>query len=249
MWTLILSDLDAAETQLANYKRDNVYTPDLSVVYGLKARAYLTMEDWANAQKYAKMAQSGYTLLTDAQYNDRTTGFNSPNNSWMFACTFKSDDPNILENDADSSWGSIMISEVAASNCGYSANYSQNMLIDRHLYETIPATDFRKKAFIDFSLDNMGKKEQIAALAAYTDDAEGMFQTGQNAASKTVGGITVKFRPNNGEHKNQQIAFTVAVPLMRVEEMYLIEAEAAGMQNESAGISLLTTFAQTRDSD
>ena len=87
MWTLILSDLDAAETQLANYKRDNVYTPDLSVVYGLKARAYLTMEDWANAQKYAKMAQSGYTLLTDAQYNDRTTGFNSPNNSWMFACT------------------------------------------------------------------------------------------------------------------------------------------------------------------
>ncbi|WP_455103323.1 RagB/SusD family nutrient uptake outer membrane protein [Phocaeicola abscessus] len=249
MWTFILSDLDAAETQLANYKRDNVYTPDLSVVYGLKARAYLTMEDWANAQKYAKMAQSGYTLLTDAQYNDRTTGFNSPNNSWMFACTFKSDDPNILENDADSSWGSIMISEVAASGCGYSANYGQNMLIDRHLYETIPATDFRKKAFIDFSLDNMGKKEQIAALAAYTDDAEGMFQTGQNAASKTVGGITVKFRPNNGEHKNQQIAFTVAVPLMRVEEMYLIEAEAAGMQNESAGIFLLTTFAQTRDSD
>ena len=50
----ILSDLDKAEEYIASYKRENVYTPDLSVVYGLKARAYLTMEDWANAEKYAK---------------------------------------------------------------------------------------------------------------------------------------------------------------------------------------------------
>ena len=46
MWAFILSDLDKAETYLADYKRSDVYTPDLSVVYGLKARAYLTMEDW-----------------------------------------------------------------------------------------------------------------------------------------------------------------------------------------------------------
>ena len=44
---------------LAGYNRSDVYTPDLSVVYGLKARAYLTMEDWANAEKYAKQAQTG----------------------------------------------------------------------------------------------------------------------------------------------------------------------------------------------
>ena len=42
-------------------------------------------------------------------------------------------------------------------------------------------------------------------------------------------------------------AWTVAVPLMRVEEMYLIEAEAAGMQDEARGKQLLTTFAKTRD--
>ena len=35
--------------------------------------------------------------------------------------------------------------------------------------------------------------------------------------------------------------------MMRVEEMYLIEAEAAGMQDESRGIALLTTFAKSRD--
>ena len=34
---------------------------------------------------------------------------------------------------------------------------------------------------------------------------------------------------------------------MRVEEMKLIEAEAAGMQDEARGIKLLTDFAKTRD--
>ena len=42
MWSFIISDLDKAETYLADYKRSDVYTPDLSVVYGLKARAYLS---------------------------------------------------------------------------------------------------------------------------------------------------------------------------------------------------------------
>ena len=46
---LILKDLDKAESYLADYKRTDQTTPDLSVVYGLKARAYLTMEKWPEA--------------------------------------------------------------------------------------------------------------------------------------------------------------------------------------------------------
>ena len=37
--------------------------------------------------------------------------------------------------------------------------------------------------------------------------------------------------------------------MMRVEEMYLIEAEAAGRMNEAEGIALLTNFAKTRDAN
>ena len=106
MWEFILSDLDKAEAMLAGYTRSNVYTPDISVVYGLKARAYLTMEDWANAEKYAKLAQNGYTMMTRDQYLSQTEGFNKPNGSWIFGLTYRSSDPNITENDADSSWGS-----------------------------------------------------------------------------------------------------------------------------------------------
>jgi len=251
MWAFILSDLDKAEQYIAGYTRSDVYTPDLSVVYGLKARAYLTMEDWPNAQKYAKMAQSGYTIMTQDQYTSRQTGFNTPNSSWMFGVTFSATDPNILLNDGDSSWGSQMCLEVNpdVSGCGYASNYGDPKIIDRHLYETIPASDFRKNCFVDFALDNLSEKDCIAALGAYSDYPDWVYRTGHDANYKAVGGLSLKFRLAGGQagHDNQHIGFIVAVPLMRVEEMYLIEAEAAGMQNVANGIALLTKFAQTRD--
>jgi hypothetical protein len=252
MWAFILSDLDKAETYLAGYKRADVYTPDLSVVYGLKARAYQVMEDWPNARKYAKLAQDGYAVMNEAQYTSRDTGFNTPNASWMFGLTYKPDDPNILENDADSSWGSHMCLEIdpVGSSCGYAANYGQQQLIDRHLYETIPATDFRRNCFVDFALDELATKAEIVeGLKAYSDYPEWVYTTGYDGYYGAVGGLSLKFRAAGGEegHRNQYIGFVVAVPMMRVEEMVLIEAEAEGMQNEAEGIALLTDFAKTRD--
>ncbi|MBQ9193241.1 MAG: RagB/SusD family nutrient uptake outer membrane protein [Bacteroidales bacterium] len=250
MWNQIIADLDEAEKLIAGYSRPDKYTPDLSVVYGLKARAYLTMENWSEARNYAKKAQSGYTLMTSAQYHDQKTGFNTPNDSWMFALTFKADDPNILNNDADSCWGSQMIIEVSESGCGYSANYVGPKRIDYHLFQTIPDTDWRKTCWVDFDIDDLGSKAAIVeALSAYSDSPEGLYATGytHSTTKSYVGGMPVKFRPKDGEHADQYKAFTVAVPLMRVEEMYLIEAEAAGMMNEGEGKALLEAFAKTRD--
>ena len=263
MWAFILSDLDKAETLLADYKRTDVYTPDQSVVYGLKARAYLEMEDWANAEKYAKLAQNGYTIMTQAEYTDWNTGFNTPNGAWMFGMTYKTDDPQILNNDADSSWGSMMCIEInpTVSGCGYAANYGQPFIIDRHLYETIPATDCRKKCYVDFAIDDNIEiadgdgnptPEGLEALSAYSNHPDWLINTGLAARGYgKVGGLPLKFRTAGGEagRDNQYIGFVVAVPIMRVEEMYLIEAEAAGMQNEARGIELLTKFAKTRDAD
>jgi len=253
IWNFILEDLDKAESYLAGYERTDVYTPDLSVVYGLKARAYLTMEDWANAEKYAKQAQDGYTIMDEDAYTNWTTGFNTPNGSWMLGCTYKSDDPNILQNDGDSSWGSMMCIEIdpTTSGCGYAANYGQPFLIDRHLYESIPETDFRKKCFVDFTIDDLATdEEKVSALAAYSNHPDWILNCGTNISGYgKVGGLELKFRTAGGEEgrANQYVGFVVAVPMMRVEEMYLIEAEAAGMQNESRGIELLTKFAKTRD--
>lgn len=250
MWAQIISDLDKAEELLEGWQRPDKYVPDQSVVYGLKARAYLTMEDWANAQKYAKMAQNGYTMMSREQYLSMTDGFNTPNASWMFAMTYKSDDPNIIINDADSCWGSQMIIEVSESGCGYSSNYVGPKRIDYHLFSTIPQTDFRRMCWVDWAIDDLGSADaKVEALSAYSTSPDGLYNTGM-VVSKTshfLGGMPVKFRPKGGEHVDQYAAFTVAVPMMRVEEMMLIEAEAAGMQNEANGIALLKAFAQTRD--
>ena len=246
MFAFILSDLDKAENYLAGYQRSSKAVPDQSVVYGLKARAYLVMEDWANAEKYAKLAQQGYTLLNQDEMIDRKTGFNSANHAWIFCIDQLATDPNIIENDGDSSWGSQMIIEVGPSGMGYSANYVGPKRVDRHLYESIPETDVRKQWFIDFAIDELSGAAKDEALLAYTDAAENIAYESW-AAGPAVGGASVKFRPANGEHANQYAAWVVSIPVMRVEEMKLIEAEAAGMQNEAQGIALLTEFAKTRD--
>jgi len=255
MYAFILSDLDKAEQYLANYKRADITTPDVSVVYGLKARVYLEMEDWQNARTYAKKAQAGYSIMSNEEYTSRIDGFNKPNSAWMFGGQYKSDDPQILNNDADSSWGSVMCIEINpdVSGCGYAANYGQPVLIDRHLYETMPASDIRKSCYVDFAIDQLGSdEEKIAALSAYTDHPEWALTTAAAISSYDagkVGGLPYKFRTIGGEagRDNQYVGFVVAVPFMRVEEMYLIEAEAAGRLSESEGIELLTAFAKKRD--
>ena len=252
MWDFIIKDLNKAEELLADYKRDSKYVPDVTVVYGLKARAYLTMEDWANAEKYAKLAQNGYSILNEAQFTDRNEGFNTPNDAWMFAVRFRSTDPVITENDGDSSWPSIMCYEISPDDigCGYASNYGYQLTIDRHLYETIPATDFRKKVFVDFAIDDMEtEEEQVEALAAYSDHPDWLLASASASETQTVGGFCLKFRLVGGEEGRtvKYKGLTVSVPLMRIEEMKLIEIEAAGMQEQNRGIQLLTDFAKTRD--
>ena len=250
IWEFILSDLNKAEEYLQDAKFD-VYEISLPVVYGLKARAYLIMQRWAEAEKYAKLAQEGFTMMSKEQWTDQMTGFNTPNSSWMFGVKYNEDDANIRLNDGDSSWAAQMCIEInpETSGCGYAANYGQPNCIDRHLFETIPASDFRRNVFVDFAVDEMSKADATEYISRYTDHPEWIVKNGNSSLKTNGGGLELKFRPTGGKEgrDNQLIGFAVSVPLMRVEEMKLIEAEAAGMQDEGRGIALLTEFAQTRD--
>ena len=58
--------------------------------------------------------------------------------------------------------------------------------------------------------------------------------------------MSLKIRCKGGDWQTYSVGGAVDWPIMRVEEMYLIEAEAVGMsQGESAGIELLEDFMQT----
>ena len=255
MWAQILSDLDNAEKYLEGYDRGSDKDKfDVSVVYALKARAYLTMEDYKNAEKYAKLAQAGYSPLTEAQYMNRDAAFNTPNNAWIHSFTYEASDAAIKENDSDTNWGNQWFLE-GQHGCWYASTYGQPKRIDAHLYSTIPSTDFRKMCFIDPVVDQMSNAQRVEFLANYTDYPEVVAATETESATddgrNKLGHIVMKFRAAGGDagRKDNYLGTVVSVPSIRVEEMILIEAEAIGMQEgrEAEGIAKLTAFAKTRD--
>lgn len=60
--------------------------------------------------------------------------------------------------------------------------------------------------------------------------------------------LNLKFRPHNGVYNNYTIGGAVDYPIMRVEEMYFIKAEATyRTSGAAAGIAVITPLIQTRD--
>lgn len=223
LFALILEDLDKAATYLKDAPTSNKNVPTLAATYGLYARVYLEMGKWVEAENYAKQAQEGFSPLTQAQWLDRKNGFNTPNNnnSWIW-CTSTSKDNDVVQTGIIN-WTSFMSPEQYYGYNGPGGGNS-GFFIDRHLYDLIPETDFRKKSY-------KGPGIAVAELESDFPDVAGL----PNYSS-------FKFRPSQGEFENYEVASASSVPLMRVEEMILIEAEAATRQSATRGQQLLENF-------
>jgi tetratricopeptide (TPR) repeat protein len=221
----ILSDLDKAEALIPKLTETGKTLPHLDAVYGLKARLYMWLEDYANAQKYARMAidASSTKPMTQTDCLNTTTGFNDIT-KWMWGSQMTSGDDAVQTGIIN--WTSWLCNETTF---GYAGAGCYNM-IDVNMYNRIKDTDFRKlewKAPTGGALDGQNvyiNKSQGANLPAYT---------------------ALKFRPNNGDAKNYQTGAASAFPIMRVEEMYFIEAEAAAHQDAAKGLDLLKAFMTT----
>lgn len=240
MFEFIFEDLGEAERLLADYQPESKNMPSLAVVYGLYARAYLWLggfdETYANiptgteaykkAAEYARKAidASGCSILTEAQWLDPKTGFNTINSAWMLGMHQTTD--TVLTNLL--SWAAHMSLEAV-----YGYGYGAQPGISVFSYERMSDTDFRKKSYVtaDRSYD---------AAKDYMSLTEEEFQTVAPYAS-------YKFHTNGGEKSNYTVANVVDVPVMRVEEMYLTEAEATAHYDEATARTLLTSFMAHRD--
>lgn len=226
MFDFILSDLDNAEQYIVYLDRTVKTLPDLSVVYGLKARLYMWVADYPKAQEYARKAidVSGATPMTKDQWLSTTNGFNDISvSSWLWGSQMQSEDDVVKSGILN--WTSWSSNEAVF---GYAAAGPVNM-INVALYNKIADTDFRKLAW---------KAPAGSALE------------GQNTYCGSMGAslpdyASLKFRPAQGNGDVSTIGAASAYPLMRVEEMYLIEAEAAAHQNATQGRDLLNSFMQT----
>lgn len=238
MFKFILSDLDKAEEYIkfSPFNGDQTF-PHLDCVYGLKARLYMWVEDYANAAKYARLAideaaNSGVDLMTEEECLNTKTGFNDIS-KWMWGTQMTSEDRAVTTGIVN--WTSWMTNEQTFGYAGAGAT----CMIDANLYSKISDTDFRKLEFVGPNGPVEGQK--FCSTAAYANYGIYDFSALLDPYS------SIKFRPNEGEADDYKTACATAIPVMRVEEMYLIEAEATAHTDAAKGKELLTAFMKTRD--
>lgn len=224
MVEFILDDLTTAEELFSKgYTPSSLNYPSLAVVYGIMAKTYLWDEDYDNAATYARKAIDtfGGTPVTESQWLDVSTGFNTANQAWMWYVTYSAESMGNLCN--FTGWMS------GEADWGYSSLTRPS--IDRSLYDHIEDGDFRKYTFLD--PDKYDYYDyQTCRDEAYINEAPAY--------------LSLKFRCRGGDWENYAVGGAVDCPVMRVEEMYLIEAEAtAAAGNLSGGIALLESFMQT----
>ena len=161
VYDLILADLGKAEGLLDGFVRSDKIQPDLGVVYGLYARAYLNLasrvktaatykseaEYWSKAAEYADkaIATSGCTPLTEDQWTDPVNGFNNRNsqNSWMLATTISE------SNQMAATDGSFVLAMIMGTETNFvSYGWRVGRSLARNWYERLSDNDWRKKSWL-----------------------------------------------------------------------------------------------------
>jgi hypothetical protein len=225
MAAFILEDLNNAEANIVKLDIATKTLPHLDVVYGLKARYYMWLGDYANAKTYARLAidNSSVQPMSEKACTDPITGFNQLN-AWMWGSQMVTEDEVVQTGILN--WTSWASNETAY---GYAAAGPLNM-IDASMYSRISNTDFRKKMY------KAPAGHELSGKETYIDASFG---------AKLPTYASLKFRPNAGDGKESSVGSASAYPLMRVEEMYFIEAEAAEHLAAGEGVALLEDFMTT----
>lgn len=202
------------------FSRSSKSQPDLSVAYGLQARAYMWAEDYTNAKIAAQNALKAgkYTPLNESQWTDTTNGFNNATSqsSWMWASILAKEDDVVKTSILN--WASWMCSETSF---GY-AFAGPFRLADVNFYSQIPDADWRKKSWVA-PAGSAIEVPMVASTSSYDN-------------TKLPEYACVKFRPGDGAPDDYNVGAVVDIPLMRCEEMYFIIAECDAHNGSSASL-------------
>ncbi len=197
---------------------------------------------YQKAADYARLVINRYTPLTKSQWHSLTNGFNDMSvGSWIFAISINSIDAVYSRTN---NFYSMSVTEYSR---GYSrSQYHSYRMIDARLFAQIDSADWRKVTWIDPA--DAGKIPTPDKYFTLLDRLD--------AISGTVPGyewslrdpyVGFKFRPNQGDVSDDYTnALQVDYPIIRVEEMYFIEAEAkAYTEGLAAGMNALASFLNT----
>ncbi len=192
---------------------------------GLRARIYLVMNKWAEAAADAKyvIENSRCTPYSIAEVS-RPSFWDAADGSWILATDIESGEVGNLH-----CWPGHFVTF-------YTGGYAQvgvYRMINKSLFDAIPSTDVRK----GWWCDENGESPNL-------DDAhaEVVWSYFENKAQAAY--VNVKF--DSYQSMFTGICYLNDIPLMRVEEMYYIQAEAEAMAGNTAGaVTILNNFVQT----
>ena len=230
MIKFILSDLDIAESSLQKWQFEDKTIPNLNVVYGIKSKVYLWDNDYNNAAIYAKKAIDEALLMgaypmSATEWEEPSTGCIKARPSWMWYMNVKA---------------TSIYTHLASWLCGEAGEdgYAGITLpvIDRNLYDKIGEKDFRKSTYLN--PDKYNYYNYLTSIdKAFIENAPAY--------------LAIKFRHSksyNGYVESESGGYWTNMtqydlPLMRLEELYFIEAEAIGVSKGLAiGLEKLNWF-------
>ena len=218
----ILSDLNNAINLLkeSGYKRTDKRYVDLYTALAIRARVYLVMHKYSDAlaDANAVIENSGAKPLSIAEASK--PGFDDIDASnWLWGIK-------INETDRVVTTGVCNFPSHMGSLCYGYASVGAWKRVNIKLYnESINPTDARKGWFLDEN-----------GLSKNLTDAQQEYITNQGAPAYTQ----VKFAPYQGVLGTSTNANDI--PLIRIEEMYMIKAECEAQTNPTQGAATLQAF-------
>ena len=233
IYDIVMDDLNYAVEKLEGATRKSKMYVDAHVAYGLRARVNLLLGNWDAAYNDAVKAAEGYTPATIAEVS-KPAFYNIEEHNWIWGYDMATGLPsNVQSNGLYATTSSWLRS---FSGQGYAPACQVYTCINKLLWDKISATDVRKGWWVDEDLNS----PLLAGLAwpGFSD-----------VANADDGDNKLPYLPyTNVKFGAYSIASTVNeedMPLMRVEEMILIQAEAKAHTNAAEGKKILEDFVKT----
>ena len=233
VFKLIMEDLDFAIQNLSVERENKKDRININVAYGLRARANLIMGKWAEAAADAAKAMEGYTPATIEEVS-KPSFVNLSEHNWIWGIQITQNMILVSGYPTSSSW----LSSFSANS--YTAGAGCYAMINSMLYKKIPDTDVRKGWWVDENLHSP-LLESISWNGASGDDLAKLEIDDVKLAFTPY--TNVKFGMKDGIGSENNIN---DYPMMRVEEMILIQAEGlAKSGNEAQARQILESFVKT----
>lgn len=238
-----ISDLTEAialldEAKEGGVTRANKTFVDQAVCYGLRARAYLIMNEWekcaSDASKALELAKANGLAPLSIQ-EASVPGFTSLSyNNWMWGVQYLSTEP--------MTQGVLNFASMMGNwmSNGYSSA-GVYRAINTKLFNQIPGSDVRK----GWWLNNLSVPASLPA--DYKEFIE-IANSGSTQISPFSPYTQLKFGASGGEvfpGGSFNTSGATDVPLMRIEELYYMLAEAQGHISLGEGVTTLQNFVKT----